>query len=213
MRLTNLQPRPAWWRSGWRSVCLEGLVLIGVILTGGCAQTATPAYPASYIQPTTQPDATAGLQPPRPQPTLQTVSPIPQGWKADPAKHSTEHDHQAWLSPTRRTAYGVITFNSWLLPLASDQLVLDKFLQNMKKSEGEANLLAVRKDPNLDGLRFIAEGGQYTVRGNLVTRGTRGWVVYAGTLRRQPLMPDELELAERAREQTVLGVSQHADAR
>jgi hypothetical protein len=138
-------------------------------------------------------------------PALRTVSPVPAGWAPDPPEHTAEHDLQTWISPTGRTAYGVIAFHHWLLPLASDRLVLNRFLDTMRQSEGEATLVSVRHDPNLDGLQFVAEGGKYTVRGNLVTRGTRGWVVYAGTLRREPVMPDELKLAERAREQTRLG--------
>ena len=59
-------------------------------------------------------------------------------------------------------------------------------------------------------MRFVAEGGLYTVRGLLVTQGTRGWVVYAGTLRNQPVKPDELQLAERARDQTVPGIESQA---
>ena len=195
-----------------RATLLPALIVVAVVSAGGCADT-QPVYPTSYIQPATQPALTAGLHPPQAMKTLHTLSPVPEGWKADPAKHSSDHDHQAWLSPTGRTAYGVITFHSWLLPLASDRMVLDKFLQNMKKSEGEAKLLAMKQDPTMRGLRFVAEGGLYTVRGNLVTEGSRGWVIYAGTLRQHPVEEDELKLAERAREQTVLGLARPTDSR
>jgi len=53
-------------------------------------------------------------------------------------------------------------------------------------------------------VRFVAEGGLYRVRANLVTRGRRGWAVYAGTRRDADLDADELDLAERAREQTLV---------
>ena len=191
-------------------MCLAGLVLVV-----GCGQKQSPpaAQTAGLSQPTTQPtataDPTAGLLPHEPQPALQVLSPLPAGWMSDPPKHTSEHDHQAWLSPTGRTAYGVIAFRHWLLPLANDQMVLDRFLQTMRESEGEGRLVGKpQADPKLGGLRFTAEGGQYVVRGNLVTRGARGWVVYAGTLRNQPVMPDELELAVRARENTILGLQQ-----
>ena len=51
----------------------------------------------------------------------------------------------------------------------------------------------------------MAEGGQYKLRANLLRSGLRGWIVYAGTLRDQPVDAEELELAERAREQTRVG--------
>lgn len=137
---------------------------------------------------------------------LQALCPVPAGWTADPPEHTAEHDLQTWLSPTRRTAYGVIAFHSWLLPLASDRLILDRFVGTMRAAEGEASLVGPpQSDASLPGLRFVAEGGKYTVHGNLVSRGTRGWIVYAGTLRNQPIELAELELASHAREQTVLG--------
>lgn len=174
------------------------------------APSASPAAQVMSATSTAPSAAEAGLQPPRPMAALQTVSPVPVGWKPDPPEHTGEHDLQTWISPTGRTAYGVIAFHHWLLPLASDRLVLGKFLDTMRQSEGEARLVSVRRDAALDGLRFVAEGGKYTVRGNLVTRGTRGWVVYAGTLRAQPVMAGELELAEQAREQTRLGLRERA---
>src|SRR5215212_911381 len=116
------------------------LTLVGLVSAAGCSQT-HPALHESFIQPTTRATLTEGLDPPQIVESVQTVSPVPAGWRPDPLKHSGEHDHQVWLSPTGRTAYGVITFKHWLLPLASDQLVLDKFLETMKKSEGEANPL------------------------------------------------------------------------
>jgi hypothetical protein len=40
-----------------------------------------------------------------------------------------------------------------------------------------------------------------------MTRGFRAWTVYAGTLRDQPEEPQELQLAESAREQTRIGTT------
>ena len=180
------------------------LSLAGLTAFAGCSQNqpVNKGFPALA---TTRPESTEGLLPPQHFDELHVTSPLPVGWTQDPAKHTADHDHQGWLSPSKHTAYGVITFYNWLLPLASDQAVLDKFLETMKKGEGEARLLNLQKDPKLGGLRFIAEGGQYTVRGNLITHGTRGWVIYAGTLAKQPVVPEELDIAERAREHTVLG--------
>jgi hypothetical protein len=196
-------------------------LLIGVGLAGGCARSRPGARAeaqlaaARQLQPAQLPlePEDPGLLPPQPVEALHTLSPLPDGWQPDPLKHSTEHDHQAWISPSGRTAYGVITFRNWLLPLASDRLVLDKFLHSMRSSEGEARLVGTPwRDRKADGLRFVAEGGLYTVRGLLVTQGTRGWVVYAGTLRNQPVAHEELQLAERARDQTVPGIESQAGA-
>jgi len=120
----------------------------------GDAQLASAAQPSQAVAPL-PPDDT-GLLPPRPLEALHTLSPLPDGWQPDPPKHSTERDHQAWISPSGRTAYGVITFHHWLLPLASDRVVLDKFLQNMRSSEGEARLVGKPwHDQKADGLRFV----------------------------------------------------------
>jgi hypothetical protein len=75
----------------------------------------------------------------------------------------------------------------------------------MKATEGEATLIEKKWDPNLNALRFVAEGGQYTVRTNLFVRGFVGWAIYAGTLRAYPVNQAELELARRAREDTAEG--------
>jgi hypothetical protein len=131
-----------------------------------------------------------------------TVSP-PEGWKPDVLKESGRHKHRVWLSPTGRTAYGVIHF-SLPLPVGHDP-VLWYFLREMKRSEGEAELLSKQWDPNLRAVRFVAQGGLYTIRTNLLVRGFNGWAVYAGTLTSDPIAIDELELAERAREHTIVG--------
>jgi len=137
---------------------------------------------------------------------LESVVVPPAGWTADPVKRSRNHAHQAWLSPSRRTAYGVIRINL-PLPFIGPDVVLPRFLEQMRESEGEAELLSRRNDPRLPGIRFVAEGGQYRLRANLVTRGFRAWAVYAGTLRSEPEQPDELQLAEAAREETRVGTT------
>jgi hypothetical protein len=137
---------------------------------------------------------------------LEAVAIPPAGWTADPIKRSRSHAHQAWLSPTRRTAYGIIRINL-PLPFIGPDVVLPRFLDQMRDTEGEATLLSRYNDPRLPGVRFVAEGGQYRLRANLMTRGFRAWAVYAGTLRDQPEMPDELHLAEAAREETRVGTT------
>lgn len=127
----------------------------------------------------------------------------PPGWIADPLKKSDRHAHRVWLSPTRDTAYGVIHFTlPW--PVGPD-MALWGFLNEMKKSEGESKLLSKEQDKSLPGLRFVAEGGLYTVRGNMTVRGWEGWTVYAGTSRKREVRADELEMAQTARDHTAVG--------
>jgi hypothetical protein len=128
----------------------------------------------------------------------------PIGWLPDPLKKDDRHTHQVWLSPSRRTAYGVIHFT---LPLpVGVNIVYWQFLREMKRSEGEATLIERQNDPNLPGIRFVVDDPSYRTRFYLIVSGFEGWAVYAGTLRDQPIMPDELELAERARDHTVVGL-------
>ena len=129
---------------------------------------------------------------------------VPAGWHADPLKSSSQHTHQVWVSPSGHTAYGVIHFNL-PLPVGTD-LALWGFLSQMKKSEGEAKLISKNYDDVIGGLRFVAEGGLYIVRTNLITSGFEGWAIYAGTLRKYPVNVDELREAEMARENTRVGV-------
>jgi hypothetical protein len=131
----------------------------------------------------------------------------PVGWKLDPYKTSSSHKHAVWLSPTGRTAYGVIYF-SLPLPVGHD-VTLWGFINEMRRSEGEATLVSKQWDENLRGLRFVARGGRYVVRTNLIVRGFHGWACYAGTLRDQEVMADELALAEQAREHTGFGGEPH----
>ena len=131
-----------------------------------------------------------------------TVSP-PLGWRADPLKLSSDHAHQVWISPSGRTAFGVIRFS---LPLpVGHEWALVGFMQNMKKSEGEGVLVSKQWDDTLPGIRFVADGGRYRVRTNLQVRGRSGWATYAGTLLAEPINDTELATAERAREATRMG--------
>jgi hypothetical protein len=90
-------------------------------------------------------------------------------------------------------------------------LTLWGFLQHMKQSEGEANLLQKKRDPNLPGFRFVADGNLYEIRANLIVRGDRAWAVYAGTLRSKPINQQELELAKKARDHAHVGLPAATD--
>lgn len=152
--------------------------------------------------------STIGLSNPHRVDSVEAMCTPPLGWKPDPLKHSERHDHQVWISPSGHTAYGVIHF-SLPLPVSAD-FVLPFFLKQMKKSEGESILISKEKDPALPGMRFVAEGGLYKMRSNLIVRGWQGWAIYAGTLRKEEINPAELDLAERARDHTLVGTAGEA---
>jgi hypothetical protein len=174
-----------------------GLMFLLSAMLASCAS----ERPAAVV-PT--PDLTAELTAPQLWPSLDAAVVPPVGWKAEPPKKSPKHEHQVWLSPTGRTAYGVIRF-SMQLPVSEEMALQMGVLPQMRRTEGDATLLWSKRDPAIDGLRFEAEGGIYRLRSSLRTRGWKGWVVYAGTLRNQEIVPEELELAELARENTRVG--------
>jgi hypothetical protein len=146
----------------------------------------------------------SGLNPPRANRDVQAWVVPPLDWKPDTLKTSARHTHQVWISPSGSTAYGVIYFNL-PLPVGSD-LTLWGFLQEMQRVEGRADLLSKENDEQLPGLRFVAAGGLYTIRTNLIVSGFNAWAVYAGTLNDRPVNPAELALARCAREQTRVGL-------
>jgi hypothetical protein len=173
------------------------LILVVALLLGGCAKPAPVAPPKLGSIANAELDA--------------VVCP-PTDWRAKPLVRDDRSTHQTWVSPTGDTAYGVIRF-SMPLPVGDD-FALWGFLREMKKTEGEAVLLEKSNVREKRGLRFVAEGGLYRIRGIIDTRGFNGWVVYAGTLRVHPIRLDELELAVQARDNTApgLGDRPHAEA-
>lgn len=177
-----------------------GALVAGVLLCAavvGCAQ----GRPVARAVSTTM---WVGLAAPEPVAELSAVCVPPMGWVLSPIKRNNTHVHETWVSPTGRTAYGVIRFNM-PLPVGYD-LALWGFLEHMKSTEGEAELMSKRWDSDAGFLRFEARGGRYDIRTNMVVRGFDGWAVYAGTLKGQPIDEAELELAERARELTEVDV-------
>jgi hypothetical protein len=158
-----------------------------------------------YVARTTQPTTpVTGLSEGYPVEIIQAIVTPPVGWKQEPHKVTPRSEHDIWLSPTGDTAYGVL-FIKLPLPVGAN-LTLDQFLKEMRKREGEANLLEKKDDPEIDGIRFVADGGIHKIRAKLLTRGFRAWVIYAGTLHGKPERSDELQLAERAREATIIGL-------
>jgi hypothetical protein len=181
------------------------IALLLAAALAGCATADRPAE-AQLASATIQPSLSQlGLTDATPRKDVEASVTPPQGWIAQPLKRSSNHTHQIWLSPSSKTAYGVIRF-TMPFPLGVET-ALWGFLREMRRTEGGARLISKQRDADIKGLRFVAEGGQHTVRANILTRGTRGWAIYAGTLTDEEPVPAELELAERAREHTDPGIS------
>lgn len=177
------------------------LLLASFLAVTGCRgasnQPPTPAATANKL----------GLQQPALLDEVFAVATPPKRWLAEPLKSSDRHAHQVWLSPTGDTAYGIIHFT--LPPIAAiipvpDNWVLSGYIKEMRKDQGDATLLSKERDPDLPGLRFVAEGGLYKTFNNLIVQGKHGWVIYAGILREKPINEKEFHLAEQAREHTTL---------
>jgi hypothetical protein len=149
--------------------------------------------------------ADVGLAPYISIPEVEALCAPPAGWQAEPLRIGARSSHQSWLSPSRRTAYGVIRF---VIPLpVGPDTVLPFFLKEMAKLEGSAILLDKYTGGGLPGLQLLTESDQYRTYSTLTTRGFRGWVIYAGTLRNEETNSEELELAQRARLATEVGIS------
>jgi hypothetical protein len=173
------------------------LLLAGFLLSActGCRH----YYHPRAVQPPMQ-----GLMTPRPNDDVQAMVTPPIGWKPQELKFSDRHTHQIWLSPTGDTAYGVIRFR---LPLpVGYRLLLNRFLAEMRRVEQTATLLSKQDDPDLPGIRFVAESAIHRVRVNMTIHGFRAWAFYAGTVVGKEENKVELELAERAREATAPGL-------
>jgi hypothetical protein len=124
---------------------------------------------------------------------------VPTGWLVQPLKKKSNSTHTTWVSPTGRTAYGVIYFRL-PLPVGAELAFRYGFLPAMRQAEGEAKVLEQKWDAASRSLRFVVEGGQYKLRSIMVVRGLSGWTYYAGTLRSQPEDHVELKIAEDAKE-------------
>jgi hypothetical protein len=195
----------------WGGVVLTLVVgfplVLGVV---GCrshadALQASASFPADQLQPVPEPLIFPGLTVPEELEVVEATVVPPAGWHADPLKASSRHNHQVWISPSGNTAYGIIRF-SMPLPVGAEMALNHGFLPEMRKAEGVATLISSERDPELPGLRFIVEGKTYRLRTNLITRGWRGWAIYAGTLVDKEIVPDELALAELARDHTEVGL-------
>jgi hypothetical protein len=167
--------------------------LFAAMCLAGCQHSVSG--PAATIS-----DCPPGLCEPAYVPTVVATCPAPSGWVAQPLKENSRHTHLIWISPSGSTAYGVVHFKL-PLPVGPD-LALTGFMSAMQKSEGNAQL--VEQHPNGRGIAFVADGGQYHMRGQLIVKGWEAWTIYSATLRGKPTNADELKLADLAAARTEI---------
>src|SRR6185437_2869060 len=186
------------------SRCCWRWVFAVAMAAGGCSsQTSPSAQLAKADISTTQP-ATPGLTPLHAFPQGDAYIDPPVGWRQDKMDVDANHTHAVWLSPTGDTAYGVVLM---YLPLpVGPDMVLWGFLNHLRATDKEANVLRKEKAADLPGLRFVAESGSYLIRVNLTVHSWKAWAIYAGTLRAKGVNPPELKLAEEARDNTRVGL-------
>jgi hypothetical protein len=168
------------------------VLILSTLLAAGCRT--APVSPGGEVSRLSEPVLNEALN-------ATVVS--PEGWTRQEVSRAFNHVHENWVSPTGKTSYGIIHF-MMPIPVGTENAFRYGFLAQMKRDEGEATVLEQAWDESIEGLRFVAEGGRYRIRTFFVVRGLRGWAVYAGTLKNEAVIETELELAERAREATVL---------
>lgn len=125
----------------------------------------------------------------------------PREWQPKPLERLPRSVQRVWVSPTGRTAYGVIHIRL-PLPLGPD-LVLWRFLAEMREVEGEGRLLS--RERRGGDVHFVAESTKYRLSARLHTAGRSAWVIYASVLRDQPVDQAEFPVAQAASESTVPG--------
>ena len=180
--MTGRRKVPILCGAGW---CGAAGALIGAIFLAGC-QSSAP-HSANF-------ENLPGLTESAYVPTVVATCPVPIGWQPQPLKANNRHTHEVWISPSGMTAYGVVHINL-PLPLGPD-LALSGFISAMRKSEGDAKLVEQHADSR--GIAFVADGGRYHLRAQMIVQGWEAWTIYSATLRGKPTVPDELKLAELA---------------
>jgi len=174
-------------------------------LAGVCAVlTATGCQNAPKPVPTTSPAAT-GLAPLAWDDHVQAQCDPPTGWTPLPLQNDSRHTEILWVSPSTDTAYGIVHIN---LPLPVGLIGVDRILQgildDMVAKQKMATVLGRQDDDKLPGLHVDIKGGEYHVRGDLTAISWEAWFVYASTSNDDPIHQKELDLAESARDHTIV---------
>lgn len=125
----------------------------------------------------------------------------PAGWTFKTNSINDRSEHVTWVSPSGATAYGAIFFKL-PFPVGHELAFTRGFLAEMRKREGEPEVLDKRWDDEIGGIRFTVRSPRYTVEAKFFVKGLRGYAVYAGTRTDLPTSDPELAEARAAREST-----------
>lgn len=135
---------------------------------------------------------------------LEIAIAAPRRWEALPPKQNPLYIHQQWRSPSGHTGVGVLCAHL-PLPLSTSTVVWLAKQEYAKKGK-DGNLLGEWTD-SLGRSWFEAEDGKYHVRGYVVTRGFRAWIVYFGYRTKYPPDLAEISIAARSAETVVPGAT------
>ena len=99
----------------------------------------------------------AELATPEFDPMVQARVAPPVGWKLDPYKTSSSHKHAVWLSPSGRTAYGVIYFS---LPLPVGLRIAKQMCLGLEAAHQEG---VVHRDIKPQNMLILPETGELKI--------------------------------------------------
>ena len=135
---------------------------------------------------------------------LEVVISAPRRWEPLPLKQNPLYLHQQWRSPSGHTGVGVLCAHL-PLPLSTSAVVWLAKQEYAKKGK-DGKLLDEWTD-SLGRSWFEAEDGKYHVRGYVVARGFRAWIVYFGYRTNYPPDLAEISIAARSAETVVPGAA------
>lgn len=185
-----------------RNLRLPALLLAAVALLGltiGCETSPQPTdFRPVSARSATQPSTTQRSD----EVTFRMFSVFltpPEGWTLKTTSLDDRHEHMTWVSPSGQTAVGALFFKlPW--PVGHELAFRYGFLAEMRKREGEGEVLEKRWDPEIEGLRFIVNSKNFRVTAKFLVRGLRGFATYSGTKRAFPVNTSEEQEAIRVRE-------------
>lgn len=180
---------------------LVPLLLLFSCLSG--CQLANGPTKAQLLEHRQQVDDTGLLSPLTVAPLHASIS-VPAGWRATVLQKQTLYTHQQWRTPSKRTAIGV-AYVRLPLPMTAKTL---KWLAagELAKRVSDGKLQRQWTDA-LGREWFEGSNAKYHMIGYVMTNGTDAWINYAGHRVADPLEPEAFQLAKKALDAILPGLS------
>jgi hypothetical protein len=173
--------------------------IVPLAALAGCAHSNAPADFRPSARPATTSPTTLPTAPLQTFSTFSAHANPPEGWTLSTTSVDDRHEHMTWVSPSGDTAVGVIYFKlPW--PVGHEIAFRYGFLPEMRRGEGEAEVLEKNWDPAIEGLRFVVNSRNFRVSSKFLVRGLRGFATYSGTKRALPVNEVEERQAIEVRE-------------